>query len=62
MTSNSSNKKKPRIIHTSSGHTENGKPTKEHRLIVKTADKVFNSPSRPTADGTKKKDNTRRQK
>lgn len=55
-----SNKKKPHIIHTSTGHTENGKPTKEHRLIVKTADKVFNSPS--IAVGTKKKDNTRRQK
>jgi len=52
---NSSNKRKPHIIHTSSGHTENGKPTKEHRLIVKTADKVFNSPSTAAAAGTKKR-------
>jgi len=51
----SSNKRKPHIIHTSSGHTENGKPTKEHRLIVRTADKVFNSPSNSTEIKTKKK-------
>ena len=55
-----SSKKKPQIIHTSTGHTENGKPTKEHRLIVKTADKVFNSPTRTA--GTRKKDNPRKQK
>ena len=57
MTSSNSNKRKPQIIHTSTGHTENGKPTKEHRLIVKTADSVFNSPSRLTTAGTNKKKN-----
>jgi hypothetical protein len=52
-------RKKPNIIHSHHGYTENGKPTKEHRLVVKTADSVFNSPStaKPTLSRTKTKKN-----
>jgi hypothetical protein len=39
------NKKKPIIIHSHSGYTENSKSTKEYKLVIKTADSVFNSPS-----------------
>lgn len=57
-----SNKKKPKIDHIiKTGVNEKGEFSKTQKLILKTADKVFNSPSR--AAGTKKKDNTsRRQK
>lgn len=41
----SSNKNKPKLTHIHHGYTENGKYIKEHRIAVKTADSIFNSPS-----------------
>ncbi|MGC1133746.1 MAG: hypothetical protein WA941_13050 [Nitrososphaeraceae archaeon] len=58
---NSSNKKKPKIDHIiKTGVNEKGEFSKTQKLVLKTADKVFNSPGR--AAGTKKKDSSRRQK
>jgi len=58
-----SNKKKPKIDHIiKTGVNEKGEFSKTQKLVLKTADSIFNSPSRAAAAGTKKKDNTRKQK